>query len=154
VLSALPIVNVANCCCLWIVGGGLLSAYMVQQNDLRPITVGRGAGVGLLAGIIGAFVWLLVAMALNSLIAPIQERMIDAMIRNAQDMPPEAREWLELMANRASSPFRYALGFLFHFCGGLIFATLGGILGAVFFRRDRNIIPGEVVPPPPLPPEA
>jgi hypothetical protein len=154
VLSALPIVNVANCCCLWIVGGGLLSAYMVQQNDPRPITVGRGAGVGLLAGIIGAFVWLLVAMALNSLIAPIQERMIDAMIRNAQDMPPEAREWLELMANRASSPFRYALGFLFHFCGGLIFATLGGILGAVFFRRDRNIIPGEVVPPPPLPPEA
>ena len=151
VLSALPIINVANCCCLWIMGGGLLSAYLVQQNEPQPITVGRGAFAGVLAGVIGAFVWLFVAMALSAVIGPLQERMIDAMLRNAQDMPPEAREWLELMANRASSPFRYALGFLFHFCGGLIFATLGGILGAVFFRREPPVVLGDVVPPP-LPP--
>ena len=147
VLSALPIVNVANCCCLWIMGGGLLSAYLVQQDDPRPITVGRGARAGLLAGLIGAFVWLFVSMALNAVIAPLQERMVDAMIRNAQDMPPDVREWLDLLANRASSPFRYVLGFLFHFFGGLIFATLGGILGAVFFRRDITAVPGDVVPP-------
>jgi hypothetical protein len=152
VLSALPIVNVANCCCLWIVGGGSLAAYLLQQGDPRPITAGRGAIVGVTAGVIGAFVWLLVSMALNSVIAPLQERMIDTMIRNAQDMPPEVREWLDMMADRASSPFRYALGFAFHFFGGLIFATLGGILGAVFFRRQDEI-PGDVVPPP-LPPES
>ena len=132
ILSALPIVNVANCCCLWIVGGGLIASYLAQA-DPRPMTVGRGARAGLLAGISGAFIWLFATMALNVVVAPLQERMVDSMIRNAQDMPPDVRAWLETIGNRASSPLRYVLGFLFHFFGGVIFATLGGVLGAVFF---------------------
>ncbi len=120
ILSALPIINVANCCCLWIVGGGVIASY-VLQDDRQPMTVGRGARAGLLAGIFGAFVWLFASMALDVVVAPLQERMVDSMIRNAQDMPP------------ASSPLRYVLGFLFHFFGGVIFATLGGVLGAIFF---------------------
>ena len=132
ILSALPIINVANCCCLWIVGGGVIASYLLQ-DDSQPVTVGRGARAGLLAGIFGAFVWLLAAMALNVVVAPLQERMVDSMIRNAQDMPPDVRSWLETIGNRASSPLRYVLGFLFHFFGGLIFATLGGVLGAIFF---------------------
>src|SRR6266496_5768116 len=57
VLSALPIVSVANaCCCLWIVSGGLIAAYVLQQNQTGPITPGDGALVGLLAGLCGALV--------------------------------------------------------------------------------------------------
>ena len=37
------------------------------------------------------------------------------------------------IGNRASSPLRYVLGFLCHFFGGIIFATLGGVLGAIFY---------------------
>ena len=132
ILSALPIVNVANCCCVWIVGGGLIASYL-SQDDPHPLTIGRGARAGLLAGIFGAFIWLFAAMVLNAVVAPLQERMVDSMIRNAQDMPPDVRAWLETIGNRASSPLRYLLGFLFHFFGGLIFATLGGVLGAIFF---------------------
>jgi hypothetical protein len=132
VLSALPIVNVANCCCLWIIGGGLIASYLTL-DDAQPMTVGRGARAGLLAGVIGAFIWLFASMALNAVVAPLQERMVDAMIRNAQDMPPDVRAWLENIGNRASSPLRYLLGFLFHLCGGIVFATLGGVLGAIFF---------------------
>jgi hypothetical protein len=152
VLSALPIVNVANCCCLWIIGGGVLAAYLVQQGDPRPITVGRGAIAGVTAGVIGAFVWLFVSIALNPFMAPLQERLVDTMIRNAQDMPPDVRELIDMTANRASSPLRYAVGVAFHLFAGLIFATLGGILGAVFYRRQDES-PGDVVPPP-LPPDA
>jgi len=55
VLSALPIVGAANaCCCLWVVSGGLLAAYLLQQDRQQPITAGDGAIVGLLAGISGA----------------------------------------------------------------------------------------------------
>lgn len=113
-------------------GGGVIASYLLQ-DDSQPVTVGRGARAGLLAGIFGAFVWLLAAMALNVVVAPLQERMVDSMIRNAQDMPPDVRSWLDTIGNRASSPLRYVLGFLFHFFGGLIFATLGGVLGAIFF---------------------
>jgi len=36
VLSALPVVQICNCCCLWIIGGGLLAAYLQQQNQPVP----------------------------------------------------------------------------------------------------------------------
>ena len=47
VLSALPIVGAANCCCcLWIVSGGALSAYLEVQQKNRSLTTGEGAAVG------------------------------------------------------------------------------------------------------------
>jgi hypothetical protein len=135
VLSALPIVNLANCCCLWIVGGGVLAGYLAQQESPAPLTGVRGALVGLLAGVVGAFVWLLAALALDAVIGPLQERMISDMIRNASDMPPEVRQWLELAGDRATAPFRLAAGFVFQLFAGGVFATLGGVLAVAFFGR-------------------
>ena len=145
ILSALPIIHVANCCCLWITGGGALAAYLAQQNTPQPLTKGQGALAGFFAGIIGAFVWLIAASALDVLIAPFQERIISEVLRNADDMPPEARTWLEMMGNRASAPFRLVAGFVFQLMAGFVFATLGGLLTTVFFARR--------VPPPPAPQE-
>ncbi len=154
VLSALPIVNVANCCCLWIVGGGVLAAYLEQQNGRGSITVRHGALAGLAAGAIGAVVWVFASLVLDVFMAPLQQRMVEEMLRNASDMPPEARAWLEAVGERASTPFRYVLGFLFHLCAGAIFATAGGAIGASFFRRD-DVPPalGGTPLPPPLPPQ-
>ena len=53
VLSALPIINIGNCCCLWVIGGGVLATYLMQQNHPYPISAADGALVGLLAGLIG-----------------------------------------------------------------------------------------------------
>ncbi|HEY6363070.1 MAG TPA: hypothetical protein VIX63_18325 [Vicinamibacterales bacterium] len=152
VLSALPLISVANCCCLWIVCGGLLTARLAYQDTTRPLTPGRGAFLGLMAGIVGAFVWLVAALALDVVIAPLQERMIAEMLRNAQDMPPNARAWVEMVAGRADSPLRFVAGFAFQLCGA-IFAALGGLLGATFFRRDvPPALGGDPMAPPPLPP--
>jgi hypothetical protein len=154
ILSALPIVNVANCCCLWIVGGGFLTAYLEQQREGRTLPVGRGALVGLSAGVIGAIVWLFASIVVNTLLAPLQQQIADQVLRSAADMPPEAREWLERFGERASSPFRYLLGFLFQLGAGMMFATLGGVLGAAYFNRDvPPAIGGDPIapPPPPLP---
>ena len=151
VLSALPIINVANCCCVWIMGGGALAAYLTQQYDPRPITPGRGALAGLLAGVTGAIIWILVAVPIDFLMAPIQERMVSEMVAGSADMPPEVRAWLDMLAHRASGPLRYMLGFAFQLFGGVIFAPLGGLLGAVFSRRDAPPPPpggGSIVPPP------
>jgi hypothetical protein len=152
VLSALPLISVANCCCLWIVCGGLLTVRLAQQESPQPITPGRGALLGLMAGIVGAFVWLLAALVLDVVMAPLQERMIAEMLRNAQDMPPNARAWLEMIAGRADSPIRYVAGVAFQLFAAVA-AALGGLLGAIFFRRDVPPAPGGPPPPPPLPPE-
>ncbi|MBI3049929.1 MAG: DUF5518 domain-containing protein [Acidobacteria bacterium] len=135
ILSALPIVNVANCCCLWIVGGGVLAGYLAQQDRQTPLRPGRGAAVGLLAGVVGAFVWVVAAMVIDAVIGPLQERMVAEMIRNAADMPPEVRQWLELAGDRASAPVRIAVGFVFQLLAGAVFATLGGVLAVAFFGR-------------------
>ena len=154
VLSALPIVNVANCCCLWIVGGGVLAAYLEQQSEGKSITVGHGAFVGLIAGIVGALVWVFASLAVDVFMAPLQQRMVEEMLRNASDMPPEVRAWLETVGERASTPFRYVAGFLFHLFAGAIFATGGGAIGASYFKRD-DVPPalGGTPLPPPLPPQ-
>ena len=148
VLSALPVVNIANCCCLWILGGGALSSYLLQQNDPRPISAVRGAAVGLLAGVVGAFVWLILSLMLDVFIAPLQERMIAGMMRNAQDMPPDVRVWFDSMSGQAASPLRFVFGFTFQLFAGAVFSTLGGVLGAsMLHRRAADVMP------PPLPPQ-
>ncbi len=161
VLSALPIVGAANCCCcLWIVSGGVLAAYVAGQNQPVSLTPGEGALIGGSAGLIGALVWVPIALVLDLLMAPFQQAVIGSILGNARDMPPEARRVLEGMS-QPTSPFRYLIGFIFQFFAGGIFGALGGVLAAIFFRTDvppalgGNYvppIPATVPPPPPIHP--
>jgi hypothetical protein len=66
-------------------------------------------------------------------------------------MPPDARAALESIG--ANSPVGYAFNFFVLLCGGAIFSTLGGMLGATFFRNDVPPALGGPIQPPPLPPE-
>ena len=112
VLSALPVINLANCCCAWILFGGGLAAYLLQQPRPTPISVGDGALVGLMAGAIGAVVWTIVAIPLNAALLPFQTDLLEQVLSNANDMPPEARglpreprRRLRSWARRPSSAF-------------------------------------------------
>jgi len=154
VLSGLPIVSVANfCCCLWVVAGGMLTAYLTQQNETLPLTPVRGAVAGLAAGVVGAVVWLVVSAVVDTVTGPLQQRFLAEMLRNTDDMPPGAREWMQVLSGPGSSALRLTFGLGLHLFAAL-FAAVGGLLGAVFFRRDPPpAIPGEPVMPPPLPPQ-
>jgi hypothetical protein len=152
VLSALPVVNLGNaCCCLWVICGGVLGAYLDQQNDPRPITVGRGAFTGFLSGIFGSLVWLVVSIVVNLALAPIQQRLAGDFARNARDLPPEVRQMLESLG--ANPSIGMVFGFVVMLFCGVIFATLGGVLGAAFFRNDVPPALGGPPEPPPLPPQ-
>jgi hypothetical protein len=153
VLSGLPIVSIVNCCCCgWVIIGGALAAKLSQQ-ERRPLTPGRGALIGFLAGIAGAIVWLIITLALDPLVGPLQQRIIDQVLRSAQDMPPEARDWLENMRGGSGAGLQVAAGFVLHLCAS-VFAALGGLLGAIFFRRDiPPAIGGDPIAPPPIPPQ-
>ncbi len=148
VLSALPVINVANCCCAWILLGGVLAAYLMQQNHTEPIAVGDGAVVGLLAGIVGAFVWLVISIPISSMMAPFQEQMMQRALRNASGMSPEARVFLESLSGGRA----VGLGLVFSFFVMLLISSLfgmaGGLFGALLFRKNTPPPP----PPPPVPP--
>jgi hypothetical protein len=148
VLSALPFVSIGNCCCLWILGGGALAAYLDQQSLGRHTTAGRGALVGLAAGGVSAFAWLITSMLLDPIIGPIQQKMMEQFLNIAQDVPPEVRDAVESMGEGRSG-FGYVIGFFFMLCFGSLFSAIGGALGGAFFRND--VPPALGGPPPPLP---
>lgn len=143
VLSALPVINLANCCCGWVLFGGGLAAYLMQQNHDAPITVFDGALVGLLAGVFGAVIGAIVSIPINMMMAPIQSELLRDMISNP-DMPAEWRRVFE----RANTGTAIGLGFVMFFFAslfaGAVFGLLGGLFGSLIFRKSQP----PVVPPP------
>jgi hypothetical protein len=144
VLSALPFINI--CCCLWVIGGGVVAAYLLQQNHAGPITLGDGALVGLLAGVIGAVVYGVLSIPIGLVMGPLQRRMVEDFLRASRDLPPEMHE---MFAGYAAGAAGMIAGFILMLIISVTFATLGGLLGAAIFRRQEPPPPGtvEVLPP-------
>ncbi len=138
VLSALPIVNIANCCCLWILVGGALTAYLAQGTDPRPLDLLTGARLGFRAGVFGAVVWLFASTLVDVMLAPLQQRAADLVLRTATDIPPEVRRWLESAGGSTSLAARMVFGFFLQLFIAAPFASLGGLLGAALFARGEE----------------
>jgi hypothetical protein len=137
VLSALPFFSAGNCCCLWTLGGGFLAAYLLQQEQPTAITMGNGAAVGFLAGIIGACVHLIVFVPLDFVMAPLQGRLVQRMLANARDLPPGVGALLESASRGRVSPGALlAFQFVPMLVLGALFSPVGGMLGALYARRD------------------
>jgi hypothetical protein len=152
VLSALPIVGAANCCCcLWVLSGGALASYLEVQQKGRTLTAGEGAAVGALSGVIGAFVWLPIVIVVSLVLGPFQRAFLEEFARNARDMPPEARDFLENLGGGGTT-IGYLLFFIPQLFIGAIVASIGGILGAAYFKKEvPPALGGSWVPP--LPPQ-
>ncbi len=137
VLSALPFINVANCCCVWVITGGVVGAYMLQSSAPPgvAITAGDGALTGLLAGMIGALIYSILSIPINFLLGPIQQRMLQQFVSSSRDLPEEMRGLLSSMEGTTGTLIKAVLGFLFMLIAGAIFSTLGGLLGYAIFRR-------------------
>lgn len=150
VLSALPIVSAGNfCCCLWLVLGGVLAAYVMQQNHPEPIGLADGAAVGFLAGLFGAVIYAVAAAVLVPILQPLRDARLDRLFGDVPDVPPEFRDLME----RLSGPgVGVAVGFVMTLFFGMIFSTLGGLIGALLFRKVAMPPPGPPPGPPILPP--
>lgn len=144
VLSALPVIAWGNaCCCLWILLGGALAAYLLQQRQPEPLTAVDGALAGVAAGVAGAFVYLLVSIPVTLLTTPlveaIRQRLLDANVA----LPPALADGSSSASGAlsASNGLLIAGGFLLMLFVGPLFATVGGLLGALVFRHAPHDIP-------------
>jgi hypothetical protein len=172
VLSSLPYIKGGNvCCCLWVISGGALAAWLMQQNTPRPVTAGEGAVVGLLSGLVGTVVWIawgVIGLAVFSS-SPFDMADFQRAMGEAEGMTPEAREALESL----SPAVMLVVGGVIWAVVSMAFATLGGLLGAMLFKRKGGpglptplgagpihptftpptfTPPAPVVPPPPFAP--
>jgi hypothetical protein len=135
VLSALPIVSAGNvCCCLWVVCGGLFSAYMLQQNRPDPINASDGAIVGLMAGVIGAVVSFALSIPIGLLVGPIEREMLqrfrDMSGAAARDIP------FGMGSDGALGVIVLSIiAFGFTLVVGSIVSTVAGVVGAALFAK-------------------
>ena len=141
VLSALPLVSAGNiCCCLWVVSGGLVAAYVLQQNHPAPITPTDGALVGLLAGLAGAVVQVIVSIPITLVVGPMERAMVQRILDMSGAMPPEMRDTIERFGRDAAAGGLFVLGrifaLVFWLFVGAVFSTVGGLLGAAIFKKS------------------
>ena len=145
VLSALPVIQVANaCCCLWFVSGGLIASYFLQQDQQGPITPGDGAMVGLLGGLLGAVIATLVSIPIDLIMGPMSRAMLRGLVES-DELPPNVRGLFENMVQNETGALGFVLAraaafVMYVFVGGF-FSTLSGLLGAVLFSRRTTSTP-------------
>ena len=140
VLSALPIVGAGNlCCCLWVIAGGVVAAYVLQNNQPTPISLGDGAVVGLLAGLIGAVLWQAIAVPIALVLGPLQARVVERVLSNASDLPENVRPLLDMLRESSAGGglmlLGIILGLMFKLVIAGIFSTVGGLIGAAIFAK-------------------
>jgi len=147
VLSALPLVNAGNCCCcLWVICGGALAAYLRQQSSPVQIDAAEGALVGLMAGAIGGVIATVLSIPFQLYVGPYQRELMDRILANNPDVPPEARDYVQRFA--AGTAFRL-VGMVVSIVSEVIFGLVGGVLGVAIFKKNTPPPPGtvEVLPP-------
>jgi Family of unknown function (DUF5518) len=141
VLSALPLVNFANCCCcLWVLVGGALAAYLRQQNNPYQIDAAEGAIVGLMAGAIGGLVYSVLSIPFQLLTGGLQQQWMDRMMSSNPDFTPEMRDFVERMTTSSGAR---VIGMMISVVIYSVFGLLGGLIGVAIFKRN--------LPPPPPP---
>ena len=135
VLSALPLVSVGNvCCCLWVISGGVAAAYALQHGQADPIAPADGAFVGFLSGLLGAVIYFVIALPVDLVIGPMEREMMRRWVENMG-----GAEGFRNYAERAdvvTAPVRAFIGFVMFLFLGAIFSTIGGIIGALMFKKQ------------------
>ncbi|HVS13361.1 MAG TPA: hypothetical protein VMV46_05540 [Thermoanaerobaculia bacterium] len=138
VLSGIPIVSLGNCaCCAWVVGGGVLAAYLYsQQIGPQPQPpYGPAAALGALTGAIGAVVSSLVALPFSLIglgggLAGMQQAL-----RDIEGLPPELQNALASVGAAGVGIGMLVIGFLFSLVVYAVFATIGSLIGITIFKK-------------------
>jgi hypothetical protein len=163
-LSAIPGINLANCCfCAWLLVGGAIAAKMLINRTPRPVKSGEGAQIGVMAGLIAAGVYLAVNIPL--IMFAVGERVQRALLyqlavsSSNPDLQELARKTVEAIdasvnlspAQRLVSSLPVLIVFAVLFVG---FSTLGGLFGVAIFEKRRDQPPPQYPPgyPPQYPP--
>ena len=134
-LSAVPIINIANCfCCLWIIGGAMLSAYLLTKETSRPLTSGDGAIVGIFSGIVAAVVEFIVSIPFQALSNKIMRSVMERLQEYSNEFPEGWDSLLERGAMETAFAFSI-LGLLISMVIFSVMGALGGILGIALFGK-------------------
>jgi hypothetical protein len=142
VLTAVPLVNCL--CCLWIIGGAMLAAYLFSKDSPTSLTPGDGAVLGILTGIVAAVTDSIVSLPFETMNREFVQRFMDQFSQFVKEMPSGWERWLDERAG-GMSPAWFFLGLLATAVIYAAFGILGGVIGASIFGR-KKILPPQGTP--------
>lgn len=140
VASSVPILDLLNLfCCALIVGGAVLAVYLAfRDEEAVENPYGAGAGIGALSGVVAAVVGTIVAIPITLIFGNVAAETLQELLENdAIQLEGAPRQMIESLAGSGDSIGAIALltGLVFGLIVNSIFGTLGGVLGAAFFRK-------------------
>jgi hypothetical protein len=145
ILSAIPVIKAGNClCCAWVIGGGILASYLYVKSSAVAVTLGRGVGLGLLAGAIGAVVETAFSIPLELLLSKIGLGAADQIRQLLEQFPQLPRELRQALLSLSEGGkgigvtvlVAVALPKLVLYS---VIAMLGGVCGvAIFEKREKH----------------
>ena len=155
-VSGLPVISLVNCCCCaGILGGGVLAYYLYKEEHkegMIPLESSDGLILGIMAGVIGAFVQAVIHGFILLLFAGMQEelmrsifgKLIDRLERSGS-VPSETLDQLRESIENSMKETNTVWGFLGNLFMTLIiypiFAMLGGLLGYGIFKPKKTQAP-------------
>ncbi len=144
-LSAIPYISSLNClCCLWLVGGGVWSAYLFYWSE-GAITFGQGVVTGVLSGLWASPVYAVLSTIIWSAAKDRFAAQVQVVLEHSQQMP---HEFSEVFADILMSPLSV---FLITLASALlvfpVVMGVGGVIGAAIWgcrvRRGDTVGSGE-----------
>jgi hypothetical protein len=136
VLGNLPVLNLINCfLCLWVWVGGILAVFLYRQfeHGASALTVGQGAGLGALAGLVGAFVGVVVYASTSFISMP----MLVSLARFFQiqcDLPIQTQRFSSVVASAFFFLILDAVAYP-------LFGAISGLVGASLIKGNPEPAP-------------
>jgi hypothetical protein len=142
ILSSIPIISAGNyLCCMWIVGGGALAAYMLRKQTARRLTYGDGAFAGVLSGLFGAVGMTMISIPLRLLAPQIfesQRLLLEEAFRETPELQGPLRDLLIQLVSPEISAITLAFTFFGNVLVNSIFAMIGGIAATALMNRKSQ----------------
>ena len=125
-------------CCLWLVGGGALAAYLLNKQRPGGLTYGDGALAGLFSGIFAAILGAVLGIPVRMLIAPELQEAADQFQQQSAQMPPAMRDFVLQQLAPGISLTGLLIGLVFGLVLYSIFMTAAGALTVAILNRKKT----------------
>jgi hypothetical protein len=152
VLSSIPIVSCG--CCIWMIGGGILAAYLFVKESPVMVPLSKGVLLGFFVAVIGTLVYALFQIPLLLMSPEKSTELVVQMQQFLDQFPgfgPENREQImELARSERFVSILYVSSLIGQFLGNCLLAMVGGALGVAIFEKRKIESPGTESAPQPL----
>lgn len=155
-VSAIPGLNLINCCCCaGIILGGVLAVYLYKQEHVEgapAMESSDGLILGITAGVISAFTTTLLNLLIMTLFGDVASEFLrsftEQILENA-NLPPETIDQLRSQIDASMAEASTFMGVMKELLLNLLihplFAMLGGLIGYSIFKPKK---PVEFMPTP------